>query len=326
MDALLEATRRVEQGHFWWKGLRSFVRPLVGAAVDGVRAPRILDCGCGTGANMVMLGEFGRAFGFDLSSRGLEYARHYGQTRIARACITQMPFREAAFDLVTVFDVLYSLNEDQETAAVEEAFRMLRPGGALIVNVAALSILRGQHSVFGGEVRRSTRRRLRAVLGRSGFEIQRLTYTNASLFPLMLVVRTTQRLVGLATPEEAGTDVAMPPAVLNWLLGVLVSCEALALRVMDMPIGSSLLCVARKPVETHVPIESGRQPWAHSGQETNGDDVGERTGDERAHRRSDDEGPQERNDELRSSFPELDAVDAEGEQLAETARDVGGHR
>ena len=35
----------------------------------------------------------------------------------------------------------------------------------------------------------------------------RLTYSNAILFPLMLAVRSGQRMMGLATPEEAGTDV-----------------------------------------------------------------------------------------------------------------------
>ena len=74
----------------------------------------------------------------------------------------------------------------------------------------------------------------------------RLTYSNALLFPLMLTVRTGQRLMGLATPEEAGTDVVLPPAPLNALLTLLLRVEARALRVVDMPIGSSLLCVARK--------------------------------------------------------------------------------
>ena len=74
----------------------------------------------------------------------------------------------------------------------------------------------------------------------------RLTYSNAILFPLMLTVRTGQRLMGLATPEEAGTDVVVPPAPINSLLSGLLLAEARALRLVDMPIGSSLLCVARK--------------------------------------------------------------------------------
>src|SRR5687767_4772637 len=64
MDRLLEATYRVEQSHFWWHGLRSFVRPIIADATAGVPRARILDCGCGTGANLVLLDDFGRAFGF----------------------------------------------------------------------------------------------------------------------------------------------------------------------------------------------------------------------------------------------------------------------
>ena len=246
MDRLLEATYRVEQSHFWWIGLRSFVAPLAERAVEGIEHPRILDCGCGTGANLAMLSGYGTAFGFDLSRWGLDYARDYGQRRIANASITHIPFGESTFDLVTAFDVLYSLSEDAEAQAAAEMHRVLRPGGRIIVNVAALSILRGNHSIFGSEVRRSTRRRLRRVLTRAGFEVERLTYTNASLFPLMLAVRTVQRMTGLATPEEAGTDVVLPPAPINATLAALVRLEARMLRVTDMPIGSSLLAVGKK--------------------------------------------------------------------------------
>jgi SAM-dependent methyltransferase len=247
MDRLLAATRRAEQQHFWFRGFRAFVRPLVAAAVNGRPSTRILDCGCGTGANLLMLSEFGRAYGFDLSWHGLQFARDYGQPRVAHASITSIPFATGSFDLVTAFDVLYSLTEAQEASAIEEMFRVLRPGGTLIVNVAALDVLRGNHSVFGSEVRRSTRRRLRGVLTARGFEIARLTYTNFSLFPLMLAVRTAQRMIGLATPEEAGTDIAVPPRPVNSFLSTLLDLEAKALRFTDMPVGSSLLCVARRP-------------------------------------------------------------------------------
>jgi SAM-dependent methyltransferase len=247
-ERLLEATSRVEQSHFWWHGLRSFVRPLVHEATAGLDRPRLLDCGCGTGANLVLLDEFGRSFGLDITFHGLQYARHhYRRVRVTNASITDVPFGDATFDVVTAFDVLYSLTEEQERTAVAEIFRVLKPRGTLIVNVAALAILRGNHSVFGQEVRRSTRRRLRRVLSTAGFEVVRLTYTNATLFPLMLTVRTAQRLMGLATPEEAGTDLVVPPAPVNALLTQLLLIEARALRIVDMPIGSSLLAVAHKP-------------------------------------------------------------------------------
>ena len=249
MDRLLEATHRAEHVHFWFRGFRAFVRPLVAAALAGRAQPTILDCGCGTGANLAVLAEHGPSFGFDISRWGVELAHRAGRRRVLRASATHIPFQSERFDLVTAFDVLYTLTEEQERDAVAEMFRVLRPGGTLLVNVAALAVLKGNHSLFGAEVRRSTRRRLRRVLAHAGFEVTRLTYTNFTLFPLMLAVRTTQRLIGLATPEEAGTDIVVPSRPVNAALSALLWCEARALRVMDMPIGSSILCVAHKPAD-----------------------------------------------------------------------------
>jgi SAM-dependent methyltransferase len=247
MDRLLEATHRAQQSHFWFRGFRAFVRPLVEQAIDGVARPRILDCGCGAGSNMLLLAEYGDATGFDLAWHGLELARGYGPLRLAQASVTRIPFPDSTFDLVTSFDVLYSLTAQDEAAAVAEMYRVLRPGGAAIVNTAALEILRGNHSIFAAEVRRVNRSQLRRILSSAGFDIVRLTYTNFSLFPLMVVVRAAQRAMGLAAAEDAGTDIAVPPAPLNRALSALLAVEARALRLVDLPAGSSLLCLARKP-------------------------------------------------------------------------------
>ena len=247
MDRLLEATHRAEAAHFWFRGFRAFVRPLVDDALAGCASPTVLDCGCGTGANLSVLADYGRSFGFDISEWGVKLAHRSGHCRVTRASVTHIPMGDRLFDLVTAFDVLSTLDEHQERAAVAEMFRVLRPGGRIIVNVAALDVLKGSHSLFGAEVRRLTRRQLHGVLTRAGFEVMRLTYTNFTLFPLMLAVRTTQRLIGLATPEESGIDITVPTAPVNAVLSALLWCEARALRVINMPIGSSLLCVARKP-------------------------------------------------------------------------------
>lgn len=247
MDDLLEATARAEARHFWFVGFRRFVRPFVSRATAGRAGLRILDCGCGTGRNLSLLGEAGQPYGFDLNQSGLEIARRAGHRRIVRATVGVVPFPDESFDLVTSFDVIYALPDEVETAALAEMYRVLRPGGSLILNVAAMKILRGNHSVLSREIRRYSRPGLRRVVERAGFNIVRLTYTNATMFPLMLAVRTVQRIAGLAPAEDAGLEITTPAAPVNAVLTLMLALEARALRRVNMPWGSSLLCLARKP-------------------------------------------------------------------------------
>jgi SAM-dependent methyltransferase len=247
VDRLLQATALAERRHFWFKGFRRFVTPLIREATAGLRSPRILDCGCGTGANLELLSSFGTAWGFDLTESGLRLGRDTGRTRLARASVTAVPFPTGAFDLVTSFDVLYALKDVEERAALAEMYRLVRPGGHVIINVAAMDLLKGDHSVLGREVRRYSRDRLAHVVRTAGFRIVRLTYTNAVLFLPMLAVRAAQRWRGL--PDEAGAlhDISVPPAPVNALLSAALHVESWWLRVIDNRFGSSLLCLARKP-------------------------------------------------------------------------------
>jgi SAM-dependent methyltransferase len=245
MDRLLEATARAERDHFWFHGFRRFVQPLLAQATDGVPSPRILDCGCGTGNNLLMLRRFGRAWGIDITWSGLAYARDQGERGVARASATRLPFPSDQFDLVTSFDVLYALEDEMEREALNEMYRVLRPGGQVLINVAALKILTGNHAVLGGEVRRYSRPELSEHMERAGFEVRRITYTNFLLLPLVLSVRFAQRLAG---HRESEIEITVPREPINALLTAVLALEARALRVANMPVGSSLLALARKPL------------------------------------------------------------------------------
>ena len=60
MDQLLQATALAERDHFWFKGFRRFMAPLLAEAVRSRQSPRILDCGCGTGRNLECCGNTAR--------------------------------------------------------------------------------------------------------------------------------------------------------------------------------------------------------------------------------------------------------------------------
>jgi SAM-dependent methyltransferase len=247
VDDLLRATARAEARHFWFRGFRWFVTPLLRRALAGATHVRILDCGCGTGANLTLLTEFGSTYGFDVSATGLEIGRSLGRRGLVRASVTAAPFASESFDLVTSFDVLYALGHDDEHAALAEMFRLTRPGGHAVINVAAMDVLRGDHSVLSHEVRRYSAATLGQAVTRSGFAIERLTYTNATLFLPLLALRTLHRSRGLAREGDAQREIAVPGAPVNGLLSAVLFLESLWLRRFSSPVGSSLLCLARKP-------------------------------------------------------------------------------
>lgn len=248
MEALLERTFEAEQRHFWFRGFRRFVAPLIEEATRARSNARLLDAGCGTGANLPFLERFGIPFGLELQSRGIQFGHNRGLARLIQGSVTQVPLADASIDVVLSFDVLYCLESPAEQAAIAEMFRVTRPGGSVIINVAALDILKGDHSVLGGEVRRYTKRDLRAKLERAGFKVQRLTYTNASLFPIMAAVRAYQRWRGVKAGDDNKGDFRVPPAGVNALLAGALALESKLVEAgIDMPAGSSLLCLAKKP-------------------------------------------------------------------------------
>jgi SAM-dependent methyltransferase len=182
---------------------------------------------------------------------------------VAQASATDLPFGDAVFDVVTSFDVIYALDAAAEAAALSEAFRVLRPGGHLVVNVAAMELLKGNHSVLAHEVRRYSRPGLRRRLIETGFEVRRITYTNASILPVVATVRLAQRLAGHL---ESSQEISVPPAPVNAMLSGALAVEAAALRVMNMPFGSSLLALCQKR-DTERDAERDTEKSSHGGTE-----------------------------------------------------------
>jgi hypothetical protein len=85
------------------------------------------------------------------------------------------------------------------------------------------------------------------LLTDAGFAIERLTYTNAVLFPAMAIARAVQRRRGLSSEEHADQEIRVPLEPVNLTLTVALTVESWWLRLIDNPFGSSLLCLARKP-------------------------------------------------------------------------------
>jgi SAM-dependent methyltransferase len=244
MNAMLEATAKAEDRHFWFKGLRRSAKVMLDAELKGRRLHRIIDCGSGTGRNLDWLRHYGTAVGVERSPSGLAVAAAHHRP-VVRASVAALPIASASVDLATSFDVLYCLPDEVEPVALAEMVRVLRPGGLALFNVAALDVLHGSHSALTMEVRRYTRSRLRTRLEAAGLRVERMSYTNCSTFPMTLAVRAFDRWSGRAA-KASDADLQVPATPVNSLLDMALSGEARIMRYMNLPIGTSLLCLARK--------------------------------------------------------------------------------
>src|SRR5436309_7974642 len=77
-------TYEVEGKHWWFAGRRRIIAGFVEKVCReiGKVQPRILDVGCGTGANLQMLGRFGAAEGVDVSTDALDFCRARGLAEV----------------------------------------------------------------------------------------------------------------------------------------------------------------------------------------------------------------------------------------------------
>jgi ubiquinone biosynthesis O-methyltransferase len=100
------------------------------------RGKRVLDAGCGAGYGSAELARMAeRVTGIDIAAEAIEYARaHYEMPnlRFEQASCTQLPFEDAAFDLVVAFEVIEHLEDWRGFLA--EARRVLAPAGQLMVS------------------------------------------------------------------------------------------------------------------------------------------------------------------------------------------------
>jgi SAM-dependent methyltransferase len=191
--------------------------------------------------------------GLDLSWDALVLARTRQLRAIVQAPIERLPFQSESFDVVISCDVLNAVED--ERGAVEELRRVCKPAGVVFLNLPAFNFLGGHHAHATGMIRRYTKRSLRQLLLDGGFAVERITYTNCLLFPLVFVIRLWSVWRPGRVQETGGFDFRRYPPAVNWALTVILACESWLVRWMDLPIGSSVTVRAVKPREgAHEPI------------------------------------------------------------------------
>jgi SAM-dependent methyltransferase len=236
----------LEDRHWWFVGRHRILLSLLEQRVGGSRDLRLLDFGCGTGTTAGHLARFGTVEAVDADPEAVEFCRRRGLTGVRLLSGDTLPFDDAAFDVVTSFDVLEHIEDD--LAALVELRRVLRPGGTLLCAVPAFPFLWGLQDEVSHHFRRYVRPQLRARLEDAGFEVLRASYFNSILFPAIAGVRLARRLqAGGGNRTALQSDFELGPAWLNAVLARVFATEAALVRKRDLPYGVSLLALCERP-------------------------------------------------------------------------------
>ena len=111
------------------------------------RASRVLDAGCGEG---VLVEEYADR----LDIAGVD--ANYSSASVTQGSVTELPFPGDSFDRALCLDVLEHLAYEEQPRALAELFRVLRPGGEVLVSVPNLAHLQSRiHVLLRGRLIRT---------------------------------------------------------------------------------------------------------------------------------------------------------------------------
>jgi len=233
---------QVEETHWWYVGRRRIIRSLVENICTTLNNsnPRILDVGCGTGANLKALAEYGRAEGVDISPQAVDFCRERGLDLVKLGAIELLPYQSSSFDLVTALDVVEHLDDD--IAGLREIRRVLCSNGRLLLFVPAFMFLWGVQDDVSNHRRRYTLSGLLSAVEAAGFSIEWASYANTSFFLPVLLVRSVMRWLGLRADTEYGINISL----MNRPFSSLFAAERFILKRGRLPFGVSAACIARR--------------------------------------------------------------------------------
>jgi SAM-dependent methyltransferase len=237
---------RSEDELWWYVGLRLTLKYYLRKYAPANAT--ILDAGCGTGKNMAFFTELGyKVEGFDYSADAVTFCHKRGLEQVKQGDITNIQWPDANFDVITCLDVVGSLTTEDNLRAVGELYRVLKPGGIIIANTAALELFRSQHDDVANIKLRFTKVQFKNLFVKDNATVLKLSYRVFLLSPLILLFKLIKRIVRVfKSPGRSASDQVIFPLGINWLLLQIQLVENRLFTAINLPFGSSVFIVVRK--------------------------------------------------------------------------------
>jgi SAM-dependent methyltransferase len=241
------------QQTYWWHRARRVMSLALLRRFGLKPGCRWLDIGCGPGTNLRMLDALHPSLtvGLDLSPVGLDFARQGAPAaRLVRADLNKaLPFADATFDLVTIFNVLYHRWMPSEDAVLSEVFRVLRPNGLLLLTEPALAVLEREMDTLTMGRRRYRLDEIATLCRVARLDVIFGSYFTSFGFPMLLAAKLANRVFkpNRRPVDDQAADMKALPPIANEALYQAACLEGRLIAAgLRMPFGVTLVCLARK--------------------------------------------------------------------------------
>lgn len=231
----------IQRKHWWFVAKKTIVLDTIDRHLSKHADTKVLDIGCGSGLMLNALEKFGETFGMDVSDDAIGFSKEIFNGKVEKGSLPdQIPYAENFFNLITALDVIEHVDRDIDSLVAIRS--RLVSGGKALITVPAYMFLWTSFDELNEHKRRYTLTELEFKLVQAGFTVEKISYFNTLLFPLVYVVRMLNKVL----KRDGAADLEIPGRPLNFLLGAIFGIEKYLLRIVNMPFGASVLAVARK--------------------------------------------------------------------------------
>jgi len=236
-----------EQGgaHWWYRAKNDLVEMCLDKFLAGAVGKKILDVGCGAGNLSRNLADKGYEMSsVDFSEDAIKYCKGRGLADARVGDAANLPFHNNIFDGAVASEILEHIEDDSR--ALKEIYRVLKPGGVLVITVPALPLLFGHQDIYWGHFRRYTKNSLCNLIDNTKFQIIRLTYSNLSLFVPAFVFRIFSNFFYKRQMADTCDECRFNNVLISSFFARILKVERAYLRRFNFPVGVSLLAVLKK--------------------------------------------------------------------------------
>jgi len=231
----------IQKKHWWFVTRKNVVLDVIKRYLTKNDQIKVLDIGCGSGLMLTSLDKIGETYGMDMSDEAISFSKEIFSGRVEKGALPdQLPYQENFFDLITALDVIEHIDNDVDSISAIRS--LLVPGGKVVFTVPAYMFLWSPHDEMNEHKRRYTLPELKKKLVEAGFTVEKISYYNTFLFPVVFLVR----MLNNGLKRDGASDMDMPSSSLNYVLKKIFGIEKYLLRYLNLPFGVSVLAVVRK--------------------------------------------------------------------------------